>query len=165
MREKSTLFACKLAYTSVEGDDLSAIGHNCEAIFFSILFFPNRWSSESRIKFYLNYAESRQRKTKSMRVFSTRSATTGDACVAKRSKKPEIRLIARKLVYRCEFEISCQRHYCDFVAIFLKEIKRSRPLCKLSLRALGDIFFRFSFLFLVFRSLIRIFANHKSMPK
>ena len=41
MREKSTLFARKLAYTSVEGDDLSAIGHNCKAIFFSILFFPS----------------------------------------------------------------------------------------------------------------------------
>ena len=100
MREKSTLFACKLAYTSVEGDDLSAIGHNYKVIFFSILFFPNRWSSESRIKFYLNFAESRQRKTKGQRaeVFSA---------------KPEIRLIARKLVYRCEFEISCQRHNCD----------------------------------------------------
>ena len=41
MREKSTLFACKLAYTSVEGDDLSAIGHNYKVIFFSILFFPS----------------------------------------------------------------------------------------------------------------------------
>ena len=41
MREKSTLFACKLAYTSVEGDDLSAIGHDYKVIFFSILFFPS----------------------------------------------------------------------------------------------------------------------------
>ncbi len=39
MREKSTLFACKLAYTSVEGDDLSAIGHNCKAIFSLFCFF------------------------------------------------------------------------------------------------------------------------------
>ena len=41
MRKKSTLFACKLTYTSVEGDDLSAIGHNYKVIFFSILFFPS----------------------------------------------------------------------------------------------------------------------------
>ena len=41
MREKSTFFACKLAYTSVEGDDLSAIGHDYKVIFFSILFFPS----------------------------------------------------------------------------------------------------------------------------
>ena len=50
MREKSTLFACKLAYTSVEGDDLSAIGHNCKAIFFSILFFPSGSIFDRKVK-------------------------------------------------------------------------------------------------------------------
>ena len=39
--KKKTKDACKLAYTSVEGDDLSAIGHDYKVIFFSILFFPS----------------------------------------------------------------------------------------------------------------------------
>ncbi len=64
MREKSTLFACKLAYTSVEGDDLSAIGHNCKAIFFSILFFPSGSIFDRKVKDTNKRVEKKRKKRK-----------------------------------------------------------------------------------------------------